>query len=269
MQKVINRYYKQRISRGRGTLARVIDAIALRAVVFFVGYIRFRSLGLVTYVSLFLGAIVVALASVAIKLFRDMRFEKFVVSERKNIAREEARSRLATMREEELSRAVCRILKEDGTINKGYVEVIQRITPVNADDIAAVYRMARREGETLSSVFSTSGITKDAYDLAARLTDMEFRLYEPEAITERGGITAEISDDEIDSIIVTRLGEKKSPLVRLKKTIFSDSRMKPYLILGVALLILSFIANGGMYYRIIASACFSFAVTTAVLERRA
>ena len=114
MKKVINRYYKQRISRGRTGLARFVDAVALRALLFCAGYIWFRNMGLVSYVSLFLSAIVVCLASIAIKLYRDMRFERFVVRERSAIAREEARSRLATMSEEDLSCAVSRILEEDG-----------------------------------------------------------------------------------------------------------------------------------------------------------
>lgn len=267
MQKVINRYYKQRISRGRGSLARIIDAIALRAALLFACYVWFRSMGLVTYVSAFLGVIAVGLASIAMKIWRDLKFEKFVVRERKNLAREEARSRLATMREDELSRAVCRILKEDGTINRGYVEVIQRISPVDADDIASVYRAARREGENFASVFSTSGITKDAHELAEKLDGMEFRLYDESDLSERGGVADDVTDDEIDAAIVRKYTARESPVKKLKTSVFASSRVKPYVILGVVLLILSFIANGGMYYRIIASACLSFAVTTAVLDR--
>ena len=268
MQRALNRYYRERLSHGRSAFARCVDAAALRLLIFAAAYIWFRGMSLTGYLSAFLSAIVVALASIAIKLIQELRFEKIIARERNIIACEEAKSRLAIMPAEQLLSAANRIIREDGENETVHIALIQRLSPVVADDVAKCYREARDEGLSEACMFSSSDIAPEAISFAERLPDISIRLYDAKALIERGGIAEEISDDEIDDIISQRMEKRRLRMRRFREGAFSRSRIKPYLILGGLFFLLSFVSDGGLYLRALASLSLAMAGITAFLERQ-
>lgn len=268
MQRVLNRYYKERISGGRSYFARFIDAIALRVLIFLAAWVWFRASDLAGYISVFLSCIVVALASIALKLIREMRFERFIKRERESIAREEAHLKLTTSPEAEFSAAAQRIMREDGVDSKCHAVFIQRLSEVGADDIVKCYREAQTLGACNAVIFASSEVTNEAREIVERLSGINLKLYDAKEIITRIAAAESISDEEIDAIIMRRMEKKRNRLNRMRTGIFSGAQTKRYMILAGVLFALSFISPGGLYIRAIASLSLALAGTSAILERR-
>ncbi len=268
MQRVLNRYYKERISGGRSYFARFIDAVALRVLIFLAAWIWFRASELTGYISVFLAGIVVALASIAIKLIREMRFERFIKRERESIAREEAHLKLTTSPESEFFAAAQRIMREDGVDSTYHTVFIQQLSEITADDIIKCYREAQTLGVCNAVIFASSEMTNDAEEIAARLSGFNIKVYGAKEMIQRIAAAESISDEEIDAIIMRRMEKKRIRFNKMRTGIFSGTQTKRYMILAVVLFLLSFISPGGLYIRAVASLSLALAGTSAILERR-
>lgn len=255
-------YFRRAFSGGRSLFARVADGVGLRLIVLGAAYLAFAPRFSSRLTALLLATITLGIASLVMRIAREILFERFVTREKKRIARMLLSDRLllADMQTVAgLAGALCP--QNERTV------VLQRAMPVNADALLALVRARRACGKL--HVFTCTSFDRSAEAFAARSNGRLVLHGSDELISAALDAGMEPSQREIFDYI-----EAESCVARKRRHAASDHRspfvfgsVKKYLLVALLLGGASFLTRYPLYYRMLAGLCMTIAAIGATFMR--
>lgn len=261
MNGTLKEYYKRSLYKGRSQLSRIIDFVFLRLLILASTYIYFLSTVDSKVVILFT-FVTTALITIAIELIKSRVFVHHVSKERKKLMNNYRRIKILTMDNRNLVMLCSKAVK-----SCAYVYVHHKLADLDGDDVINVYKEAASCAISNIHIFSLSGIDKSATKIANSLHDCSLHFHDSaELIDICFNGQADMSDDEIDNLLLKELSKQKKGSILTRVKPFLKSRIISYLTLSVILFVLSFIMDYALYYRIMAMLCLSFAGLSGALS---
>lgn len=260
-RRLVLSYYKRKLYKGRSALARVVDFFALRLVMLCAAYLWFSTAVDSILMAIVLSATATLTASVAAELVKSIRMERFIARERRALVAKLFRERLVQLTREEFFELVRGyvIEHEEEFDPECLVCTVQSAAPLSEDDVLRACRMAKTRGTDLVSIFTTSSVSREAGELAARIEGMEVGFVTADEITAHGEAKELLPGDEaIDAAV---LAEAQRERERRKKSVskpFERNRVRRYVFVSLGLFALSFFVEQALYFRLLSAACLSF-----------
>ena len=227
------RYYKKK-HWGRGTFARVLDFIFLRAILFAACYLWFAFHLENTLLMALLSALALCFICVTLELIKSIRLEAFIQKERKRMLASYQRSKVLAMGDAAFESALKRAQLEV-TNGEGWEDcvVFRQSAAVSADDLLPAVRNALKENRGTLLVFSLSPLSEKAFALCSELGVTLQNT--PEALVEKVATCAGFDADKqtLEQILLDKLARKRKRWSGL--TPFSVSRVRKYILVALAL----------------------------------
>ncbi len=268
MDQELKRYYKQRQHGGRGTAARVADGIVLR-IVFAAGcYLWFRHNVANEMVVILLTALTTLLFLVAMRLYRQLSFDKFVQKEKERLTDVVLCERLMLLPEEEFFALSKRIIDLLPGFENAYLLSVQRASQLGEDDILAAFHAAQKEKMQQIVIISLSTCREQALALIGRLPMRVELVPIPTLLRMARQLEGyAVTDEDVDAHIRSLMGAQRARKARMQAEPFGAKHAKKYLICAVVLTLSSFITGYALYYRLLAGVCMLLSATSFVLNR--
>ena len=281
-QKQVLRYYKRRMYRGRTQFARLFDFIALRIVFFVAAYLWFLNTVTNQLLALILSVISLLMFVIVLKLFADIRLDRFIRRERERLSKKSYFEQMVLLDRTEfasLCRAYLNTLDnvrfegEDCFIDgQAYlIFTVQQLEPLKSDSVLHAYHLARKRELEHVLLFCTSAISAEAEAFRRRLSEVDVHIVEPEKLVKvlLGSEEAEDATERVDRILQSEIERERSERKQALSQPFAPGRARRYLFAGAALIGASFITSYALYYRILGGVCFMLAGTSFWLNRNA
>ncbi|HWR22285.1 MAG TPA: hypothetical protein VN366_02310 [Feifaniaceae bacterium] len=268
MDKELKRYYKQRQHGGRGAAARVADGVVLR-VVFAAGcYLWFRHNVANEMVVILLTALTTFLFLVAMRLYRQLSFDKFVQKEKERLTDVVLCERLMLLPEEEFFALSRRIVELLPGFENAHLTCIQRASQLGEDDILAAFHAAQKEGAEQMVLISLSNCRDQALALLGRLPVRVELVPIPMLLRMARQLEGyAVTDEDVETHIRSLMGAQRARRERMQAEPFGAKHAKKYLVCAVVLTLSSFITGYALYYRLLAGVCLLLSATSFVLNR--
>ena len=268
MDKELKRYYKQRQHGGRGTAARVADGIVLR-IVFAAGcYLWFRHNVANEMVVILLTALTTLLFLVAMQLYRQLSFDKFVRKEKERLTDVVLCERLMLLPEEEFRALNQRIVELLPGFENAHLVSIQRASQLNEDDILAAFHAAQKENAQQIVIISLSTCKDQALALIGRLPIRVELVPLPTLLRMARQLEGyAVTDEDVETHIRSLMGAQREKKARMQAEPFGAKHARKYLICAIVLTLSSFITGYALYYRLLAGVCLLLSATSFVLNR--
>ncbi len=277
MDKQIKKYLKTEYAKGASPLARMLDLVGLRFVVFTAGYFLYLLVCRNLVVSLILAGITTFAASLAIGRLEKMRFERFsqkYLSElRQKALLEElvilpAAKRMKFYREliaDELGCAEYRT-KREGLLGGGwYAHVFDRHPgcEVTEQDVLSCLRILQRENVKNCLCIGLADYSEAARIFACSLEEYHFTLLDKKRILQFAAKAGWLPEEEVIlSKIANAIAQKKLTLDKIKAEVFGGSKFKSYIVTGAVMAGLSALLKFQPFFMSMAAFCGVLAVMT-------
>ncbi len=268
MDKELKRYYKQRQHGGRGTAARVADGVVLR-VVFAAGcYLWFRHNVTNEMVVILLTALTTLLFLAAMRLYRQLSFDKFVQKEQERLADVVLCERLMLLPEPEFHSLSKRIVDLLPGFEHAHLVSVQRASQLGEDDILHAFHAAQNENAQQLVIISLSNCRDQALALMGRLP-IRVELVSISMLLRMARQLEgyAVTDEDVQAHIRSLMGAQREKRARMQAEPFGAKHAKKYLICAIVLTLSSFITGYALYYRLLAGVCLLLSATSFVLNR--
>lgn len=250
--RAVERYMQKKHNGGKSMLARCVDYVALRLILFAVAYVFYLPRFEKRTTVLLLSAITLALAMLVLHLIGEVRYQRFCIREFRSMRRQLLCDRLLLL-ETQLAIPLVSSLCPSGTTPV----VLQRALPVDANALLSIVRTHRACGEL--HIFPCTAYDDSARDFAARTNGMLVlhpadELY---AAAVQAGMRPE--DDEVRAAIRARAvyDGKRKRHGRIRSIVEVGARK--YVLIALLLMLLSFLTDYALYYRLLSSLCMTIA----------
>lgn len=251
-------YYKRRFYRGRGVLARAVDFIALRLILFTAFYIWFSFDIESSAAAVLLSSASLAAICVLAELIKSIRLEKFIAKENARIAKKLFSQSLTLMPKAEFMRLVrAYISARPGEFaGSGLIYLSQTIADVDEEAVLAACRAAKRRGCKSVFIFSAAAAGQSALDIAARCDDIAISFIDAAKLAADAELP---SEDTVREHILKQAAWRRRIKRGSMATALTRGRTARYVIVAAALFALSFFVQYTLYYRMLAGVCISLA----------
>lgn len=270
MDKDIRRYYKRRQNGGRGVLARTADSVMLHAVFAAGCYLWFRQNVKNEMLMILLTAATILLFFVALRIWRDIRFDRYVRREEEHLKDDVLRERLLMLPAVDFHGLCKRAAEHIPGFEEAYLVTFQRMAPLTEDDILAAFHAAQAEGYSQMAIFSLSEPSEAAAALLKRIparTECLPPAMLSQMAQQMDGFT--VSDADVARHIRSALAVRKERRARAQAEPFAAGRAGKYLLCAGVLTLASFITGYALYYRLLAGLCVLLSATGFLLNRPA
>ncbi len=258
-ERIIKKYYKTAFHKGRNAFARTIDFIAFRIIAFIVLYIWFLPMLKNPVLKFLLPLIALSILSLALQLFKSIRFERFCVLEKERLKNQILCESFTVLKKQELFKIVREYTQKNAALFSGEcaVCVLQQTAPISTDDILSVYQNTLKRNLKSAAVFCTAEISKEAENFIKKhKNEIEIITVSSSALAEH--IKYTVSDKSVEEYILSREKEHKEELKKSFSEPFRQNSVKKYFTVAFLLCIASFFARYPLYYRIVATIASSF-----------
>ncbi|MEG1560115.1 MAG: hypothetical protein RRY79_00235 [Clostridia bacterium] len=261
METEVKKFNRRAANGGKNSIAAALDTLLFTVLALFISFAVMLEFGFKKRAAICVALIITALFLVILMLIKKKRSEKRIKRERARLAEQYFKEKLILMDRGEFL-GVLETLKQEYGIDerKTIVYSVQKCAELTADTVVLAYRAAIRASFKDIAIFSASCPSKEAKELIAKIDNVNITVYSPEEIIKKVGKTL-IDDKKIDALIIKSEKEKKNRGKTLFANAFKAYRIKPYMLTGLILMILSFFTRYALYFRIIAMACFILAVS--------
>ena len=263
-------YYKRSLYGSRSVLARAVDFIILRAMLFIIFFLWFSTRMGASALSYLLSAILVLLFSIAAAMFESIRMDACKRRVNARLVQEIIRERILLMTPGDFSAMVhsyCRANRE-AYGDDCMVCPLQRSEKLNRDTMLCVYRAARRRGYKTVALFSPAPVSEEAESLIKR--DDIVIIPQGDAVFSAMAEMNKLTPDEaaVRARILSQVREKREERKKSANP-FIIGRVRRYWLGSAVLLTASFFVEYTLYYRLMAAVCATFASLSFWLEHSA
>ena len=265
----LRQYYRQTLYGNRSILARSIDFIALRLVIFAVLYVFTLMQTAHVLLSAILAAVGMLMATCAIALYieqkrmelsREYLFEKIVLLPRR---------RFLLLIKQLVRHMGYRVVCEhplgllcEANENSAFILALQKHPEkkVSVQQLLDGYREIQQLGVDECLIIATAPLTDSAHAFLHELQGLQCQVLNRQKIldlAQRQGLLPDAK--EVEQALLEKLEEKRVSLKKLKREALHASRVKAYVSCGVILFAASFITGQRLYYPLMGSLCFFLA----------
>ena len=264
MEKDLLRYYRQRQCKGRSKAARVLDAVLLRLLFVAASYLWFRS-NVPNQVAVHvLTAVTTALFLFAARLWRGLRFDRFVQQEQQRLRQAARLEQLMVLPKAAFLQQV-QALMIDRAPSPEYQPLaigLQQVQPVREDDVLRAWRAGQNQGAQHILLYATAPFTPQALALCKRLPGNIIPYGPQELIRHIEQADAlPITQTDLDARIRSMQRGSRESHSEIQAQAFGSGRALRYLICGSILFAASFLTGYSLYYRLLAGVCLALAAT--------
>ncbi|MEG1525355.1 MAG: hypothetical protein RRZ24_05445 [Clostridia bacterium] len=253
-------YFQARRGGGRGKLARGIDYVSLRLILFAGAYLYFAAQFSNKAMALLLAAVFLGLCMLVLHIWREIAMERFVKKELCRIKKALLTHKLLLLSSTS-ARKLCRPLCNEGEMPV----LLQRALPADADALLTVLHTYQGCGNL--AVFSCSGFDISAKAFAARL-DGTLTIRDVEEVhhaAKEAGLSP--SAAEVRAFIAEELRIQKQRKRAARPMPFVSGNTGKYFAISLILTGISFFTRYALYYRLLAGLCMAIAATGIAFSR--
>lgn len=269
MDKQIKRYYKQAQFGGRSTAARAVDAVVIRLIFALACYLWFRHNIDDTFFALLLTGLTSVLFLLALHIWRNLSFEKFIKKEQARLEDVILRERLLLLPGKEFL-SLCHALakrrqQEDNTL----LWCSQRFAPLDEDAVLTAYHAALKQEYEALLICTLSPCTAKAAGLIKRLP-LPVSCITPDQLLPiaREWQGCMVTKEDVEAYILQQQSLHSARRARVQKQPFAPENAKKYALCAVALFLASFVTGYKLYYRLLAGLCLLLAAAAVFVSRQ-
>jgi len=267
------RYYKKKAYGGRSVLARAIDLIMLRVIVFFFIFIVFLYLSLSVTIAFLISLFLTAAISISFVVYNRKKIEKYIMADIQRIKKKCLLEKLTFMGIDEYAEFIDKILdkkiKDKKFENENYSGIYGKYnafvfhnhprSECGINEILSVYRELKCDRLI---IFSLSEFSEDVKNMCSRLPG-EIMLIGGKEILEaadKKGLMPDESDAESDAL--KEVSETIVTLENIRNNALSKTKIKGYILCGIVIMLWPIVTGFEIYYPVIAMICFILALIT-------
>lgn len=280
-------YYRQTLYGNRSLIARCIDFLALRAVIFAVLYVFILMQTAHVLLATILAAVGMLMASCAIALWKSIRLDKFVEQKRLALARDYLFEKIVLLSRKRFLLLVKQLVRHMGyrvvcehplgllcEVNgsSAFILALQNHpdNPVSVQQMLDAYREIAALGVDECLVVATAPLSDNAHAFLHDQTDLAFQVLHRQKLLDLAQTQGLLPEPgEVEQALLSKLEEKRVSLKKLKREALHASRVKAYLSCGVILFAASFITGQRLYYPLMGALCFFLAFVAYYTDHKA
>lgn len=255
MNKDVRSCYKRSRSGERTAFARIADKVFYTVLTYLILKLLLQEAGFASYAAGLMAICFTVIFLIAAHIVSDIMLDRYIRRDRKDRMRRKFAFDLAMMSDEEFMRLVDASL-EDQRSGPKHMEVIQRISPVNADDVLKGCRAARNEGADTLVIAASSKIDDSAKEYAKNVGNMKIVFVSSDELVELMLKENGVDDEAADALFMAEQEEKTAKKKRsISEKFAAQKNFAPYFMCGFALFVLSLFTRFSLYYKLIAVVC--------------
>lgn len=273
----LRQYYRQTLYGNRSILARSIDFIALRLVIFAVLYVFTLMQTAHVLLSAILAAVGMLMATCAIALWKSIRLDKYIEQKRMELSREYLSEKIVLLPRRRFLLLIKQLVRHMGyrvvcehplgllceaNENSAFILALQNHpeNKVSVQQLLDSYREIQQLGVDECLIIATAPLTDSAHAFLHELQGLQCQVLNRQKIldlAQRQGLLPDAK--EVEQALLEKLEEKRVSLKKLKREALHASRVKAYVSCGAILFAASFITGQRLYYPLMGSLCFFLA----------
>lgn len=245
-------HIRERMHGGRRALARAVDYIALRLILFLAAYLQFLPRVATRATACLLASIALAMAMIMLHMAGELRYARCRKKEIEHVRGQllqDALMRLDMQTAIPLVSALC-------PLDTSPVVLLTAL-PVDANALLSAVRSHRGCGEL--HVFACAGFDESANAFSAR-TNGQLVLHPKEEMYKaaiRAGMQPQ--EEAVYDAMRARIRFEKAQTRRRRPTLWVAGGARRYAVIALSLTALSFFTGYSLYYRMLAGACMTVA----------
>jgi hypothetical protein len=284
-EKRIRRYYRQLMFGNRTILARTLDFIALRAIVYVAFLLWFALQTGNMLLSYILAGVATGMLSVALALYKSIRLERFIAQKRLELTRSFCLEQMVLMAREPFVRLLAEmanrcglaavrlssrgVLYQDKDDEEGMLFAIQTHPDEQIDTAALLdcYRFLEQNGLSRGILPLTAELSQKASALLDKLETPSLALWSRGKLLSLAQTLGILPDaEQIEKGILFELEQHRLRLAKLRKQAFAVSRVRAYVICGFVLFFAAILTGQHLYYPLMGAVCFFMAFLSYFLD---
>ncbi len=273
----LRQYYRQTLYGNRSMLARAIDFLALRLVIFAILYVYILMQTAHVLLAVILATIGTLMATCAIALWKSIRLDKYIAQKRIELSRDYLFEKIVLLPRKRFLLLIKQLVRHMGyrvvcehplgllcevNDHAAFILALQN-HPEHQVDIQQLldnYREIQSLGVEECLIVATARLTDTAHAFLHELKEIEFQVLNRQKIldlAQRQGLLPDTQ--EVEQALLSKLEEKRISLKKLKREALHASRVKAYISCGAILYAASFITGQRLYYPLMGALCFFLA----------
>ncbi len=278
LDKKMRRYYRQIMFGNRNALARTLDFLALRAILYIAFLLWFSLQTSNLTLSFVLSAVATGMVSVALELYKNIRLDRFVESKRTELSRHYMLEQMVLMPRRKFVHLMAELARQAGLqvdqmqprgilcrdeSDQSCMMFALQNHPsdtVNSQQVLECYRFLRQNNIEKGILFCTASLSENAGLLLNKLADQPFTVWDQDRVLALAEALDLLPDtQEVEEGILVELEQKRLHLKQLKKQAIGVTRVRSYVICGLVLFFAAILTGQHLYYPIMGAVCFFMA----------
>ncbi|MDL2225278.1 hypothetical protein LJC20_03595 [Eubacteriales bacterium OttesenSCG-928-M02] len=277
IDKKLRAHYKRLLYKGRGPLARALDFVALRIILFLLGWVFFATRLTSVWQGAVMSFIFLAVLSVAVEWYKGKKMARFLVEKREALCHEYQMDQLVVLDPNVFLKVVGRLMNHlgyrilgmrEGALLVEYGGDRSMMFPVQShrnyeitsQDLLDMVRILKANGLTEMLLVSTSRLSEEASAFQKKIPNLSLSILRQESLLEEAqkmGLLPGIP--EMEAALLKELEEQEMSLGRLRMEALYSGKTRAYLLCGGIILVASAFTGFNLYYPLVAALCFFLA----------
>ncbi len=278
LDKKMRRYYRQIMFGNRNTLARSLDFIALRVIVYIAFLLWFSLQTSNITLSYVLSAIATGMVSVALALYKNIRLDRFVETQRQELSRNYMLEQMVLMPRRDFVRLLGAFARhsgykveqmqprgvlchdEDANVFMLFAMQNHPKDAITSQQVLECYRFLRQNDIKKGLLLCTAPLSEGADSLLNKLPEQPFAIWDQNRLLCLAKELDLLPDaQEVEEGILIELESRRMRMKQLKKQAIGTTRVRSYVTCGLVLFFAAIITGQHLYYPIMGAICFFMA----------
>ncbi len=285
LDKKIRRYYRQILFGNRNPLARLLDFVALRAIVFVAFLLWFSLQTSHVALSFILSGVATGMVSVALALYKNIRLDRFAQVKRRELSRIFMLEQMVLMSRHAFIKLAASMAHKDGYLverlhprgvlcrdennDSCILFALQNhpSDPISAQQLLECYRYVRQNAFGKGILLCTATLSDNATTLLGKLPAQRIGIWDQyKLLSLAEALDMLPNPEDVEKGILEELEQRRMHLKQLKKQAFAVSRVRSYIVCGLVLFFASIVTGQHLYYPLMGAACFFMAFLSYFLD---
>jgi hypothetical protein len=266
------RYYRKKISGGKSMIARTVDFMMLRIIIFIVLFIAVLNMSLSIFVSLIMAFFLTAALSTVFVVYNRKKIERYIIKDMLRLKQKCLLEKLTFMDKKDYTCFIGKITGQDIVKpkydNDGFFTVCGDTSmyafqnhPGGDCSVKDVLRVYREYKHDKLIIISLSDFSAESINMCASLPGVTLssgkkvlRMAEEKGLLPDEKEAGEKAEKEMKETLVT--------FEKIRKNALSGTKIKGYIFSGIVIMCWPLVAGFQVYYPVIAALCFALAAIT-------
>ena len=277
LTKKLRSHYKRLLYKGRGPIARGLDFIAFRIILFFVAWIPFATILKSSWQGAVMATILVALISVILEWGKEQRLAKFVMEKRKDLCKEYQMDRLVVMDPNQFLTMVSQLVISlgyqvmgilEGAILVQYGEERSMVFPIQShrsyqitpQDLLDMSRILRANGLHDMLLVTTCSLSEEARSFQRKIPALTLSILKQDSLLNQAIKMGHMPGiKEMEESLLVDTTEQEMSLSKFRLSALYSGKTRAYILCGLIVIAATYFTGFNLYYPMVAAFCFLMA----------